>query len=233
MAQPTLQTGEKVPRQQSQPGAVTVMFADMVGYSHQLQRDQARNSVQAAKSIRLFKSLIADYNGKVANVAGDGLLALFAVSSDALTFAIEVQRGFHEQAVWSDGDPVKFRVALNRGEISIRQGNVQGHCVNVAARLQSLAAPGGIVLTADVASALDASARSQLVSIGPRFLKNITGPVEVYSVKTDHQASPGEPLRELQPSRPRQPSVAVLAFRNLSGDPANELVRPLAARGDR
>lgn len=203
-------------------GAVTVMFADMVGYSHQLQRDQARNSVQAAKSIRLFKSLIADYNGKVANVAGDGLLALFATSQDALTFAIEVQRGFHEQAVWSDGDPMRFRIALSRGEISRRQGNVQGHCVNVAARLQSLAAPGGIVLTADIVSALDVSEQSHLVCMGPKFLKNITGPVEVYSVTTAHQSTPGEPLRELHPARPRQPSVAVLALRNLSGDPANE-----------
>jgi adenylate cyclase len=222
MAQQTVRASGKIGRLNRQTGAVTVMFADMVGYSNQLQRDQARNSVQAAKSIRLFKTLIADYNGKVANVAGDGLLAVFATSDDALTFAIEVQRGFHEQAVWSSGDPVKFRIALNRGEIAIRQGNVQGHCVNVAARLQSFAAPGGIVLTADVASKIDDSARSQLVSMGPRFLKNITGSVEVYSVKNEHKGNEGEPLRELQPSRPRQPSVAVLAFRNLSGDPAND-----------
>ena len=114
---------------------VTVMFADMVGYSDRLQRDQARNSAQAAKSIRLFKSLISDYNGKVANVAGDGILALFMNSTDALTFAREVQRTFYEQAVWSDGEPMRFRIGLSQGEIAVKQRNVHGHCVNVAARI--------------------------------------------------------------------------------------------------
>jgi adenylate cyclase len=207
-----------------QPGrrSATVMFADMVGYSDRLQRDEARNTAQAAKSIRLFKSLIAEYKGKVANVAGDGLLALFSTSSDALTFAIEVQRSFHEQAVWSDGDPIKFRIALSCGEIAIKNRNVHGHCVNVAARLQSLATPGDIVLTAEVGGSLDATARDLLVPLGPRVLKNITGPVEVYSVATRRQKSPAEPTRDVQPSRPRQPSVAVLALLNLSGDPAND-----------
>lgn len=221
MPNATLQSGEQSGRQARRTVA-TVMFADMVGYSHRLQRDEARNSAQAAKSIRLFKSLITDYSGRVANVAGDGLLALFPTSSDAVTFAIEVQRSFHEQAVWSDGEPMKFRIALSQGEISVKQGNVQGHCVNVAARLQSLAAPGGIVLTADVGNTLDASTRTLLVPIGPRVLKNITGSVEVYSVATDRREGPGEPIRDVQPSQPRQPSVAVLALVNLSGDPANE-----------
>jgi adenylate cyclase len=212
------QTGGPRPRRST----VTVMFADMVGYSHQLQRDEVRNAAQSAKSIALFKSLIADYNGKVANVAGDGLLALFPNSTDAVTFAIEVQRNFYEQAVWSDGDPIKFRVALSQGDISVRQGNVQGHCVNVAARLQSLAAPGGIVLTGDLVKLLDASLQSQVVPLGRRVLKNITGSVEVYSVATDRPETPEEPRKDLLPSRPRQPSVAVLALINLSGDPAND-----------
>src|SRR5690349_20565004 len=117
-------------RRQPSRRSATVMFADMVGYSDRLQRDEARNTAQAAKSIRLFKSLIGEYNGKVANVAGDGLLALFSTSNDALTFAIEVQRNFHEQAVWSDGDPIKFRIALSSGEITTKNRNVHGHCVN-------------------------------------------------------------------------------------------------------
>jgi adenylate cyclase len=217
----TLQVSER-PGRRPLGGAVTVMFADMVGYSHRLQRDQARNSVQAAKSIRLFKTLIAEYGGKVVNVAGDGLLAVFTSSSDAVTFAVAIQRNFHEQAIWSDGEPMQFRIALSHGEISIKQGNVQGHCVNVAARLQSLAAPGGIVLTADVGSALDASAQALLVPIGPRVLKNITGSVEVYSVVTDRRESTGLPIRDRHLSRPRQPSVAILALVNLSGDPAND-----------
>jgi adenylate cyclase len=99
-------------------------------------------------------------------VAGDGLLALFGSSNDALNFATEVQRSFHEQAVWSDGDPMKFRIALSRGEISVKQGNVHGHCVNVAAPLQTLAAPGDIVLTGDVGEALEPARRPVLVPIG-------------------------------------------------------------------
>src|SRR5262249_17984395 len=143
-------------------------------------------------------------------------------SNEAITFAIEVQRSFHEQAVWSDGDPMKFRIALSRGEISIKNRNVHGHCVNVAARLQSVAAPGEIVLTTEVSETLDEATRPRLMPMGPRVLKNISGSVEVYSVAAMRKAAPEDPVRELQPSRPRQPSVAVLALANLSGDPANE-----------
>lgn len=221
MPDATLQLGEPASRQ-PHGQAVTVMFADMVGYSHRLQRDQARNSAQVAKSIRLFKTLIADYGGKVVNVAGDGLLAVFTSSSDAVTFAIEIQRSFHEQAVWSDGEPMQFRIALSHGEVSIKQGNVQGHCVNVAARLQSLAAPGGIVLTPEIGSALNAQVQNQLVPMGPRVLKNIAGPVEVFSLAIDRPETPGVPTQDRQLSRPRQPSVAVLALINLSGNPAND-----------
>src|SRR5262249_54905663 len=127
MSGTALESEKRPARRQPSRRSATVMFADMVGYSDRLQRDQTRNTAQAVKSIRLFKSLIADYNGKVANVAGDGLLALFSSPTDALNFAIEVQRSFHEQAVWSDGDPIKFRIALSCGEITVKNRNVHGH----------------------------------------------------------------------------------------------------------
>jgi adenylate cyclase len=194
------------------------MFADMVGYSHHIQRDDARNAVQATKSIRLFKSLIGDYGGRVVNVAGDGILAVFTRDAEALRFAVEVQRNFREQAVWSDGDPMEFRIALSRGEVSVHERNVTGHCVNIAARLQEHAAPGGIVLTADVGGMLDPDSQIRLVPMGPRVLKNIAGQVEVFSVATDRPHDANGPPFDLLPSRPRQPSVAVLALTNLSGD---------------
>jgi adenylate cyclase len=201
-----------------------VMFADMVEYSRRLEQDEKRNTALATKSVQLFKSLIGDYGGKVANVAGDGLLALFESAEEALRFAVQVQEEFRDQAVWGDGEPMMFRIGLSLGEITISHGNVQGHCVNVAARLQMLAEPGEIYVTAAVRDAARGFAEAALRSLGPQRLKNISDEVEVFAVsrpgRKTRRLSETPPATAFQPSR--QPSVAVLALANLSGDLAND-----------
>ena len=91
----------------SSPGprrkVAAVMFADMVGYSRRLEADEVTNSEQAARSIDLFRSLIGSYGGIVANVAGDGILALFENPDHALSFALQMRSEFRAQAVWGDG----------------------------------------------------------------------------------------------------------------------------------
>ncbi len=201
-----------------------VMFADMVGYSRQLEQDERRNALQAERSVELFRSLVGDYGGAVANVAGDGILAIFASADEAVRFAIQVQSDFQGQAVWGDGQPIEFRIGINLGEITESQGDVRGHSVNVAARLQQIAEPGAIVVSSAVRDAVGDQAELSLRSLGRPTLKNIQTSIEVFSVGRGEQ----EPELVVRDTRPtptvtaRQPSIAVLALQNLSGDPSND-----------
>ena len=202
-----------------------VMFADMVGYSLHVERDEVRNSLQAAKSVELFKSLVGDYGGAVANVAGDGILALFGDADQAMRFAVLIQNEFRQQAVWCDGEPIRFRIAISYGELTENQGIVQGHCVNVAARLQQLAAPDGIVVTSAVRDAIKNQAEVTLRSIGRPALKNLSQSTEVFAVAEAGMVSPASIAADRSAFTAEAwsgPSIAVLALQNLSGDPANE-----------
>jgi adenylate cyclase len=201
------------------------MFADMVGYSRHMEQDEERNSAQTTRSVELFTSLIGDYGGQVANVAGDGILALFDSAEQALRFAMQMQSEFRDQAVWADGEPIQFRIGLNVGEVMVKDGNVQGHCVNVAARLQAMAEPGGIVVTGAVRDAVRDYSGMLLQPLGRQALKNISEAVEVFAVGQTGAvpARSIEAARAAPPAAPaRHPSVAVLALANLSGDPAND-----------
>jgi len=202
-----------------------VMFADMVGYSRRLETDEAVNSEQVARSIELFRSLISHYGGSVANVAGDGILALFENTHDALRFALQMRSEFRDQAVWSDGQPIEFRIGLNLGEVTVTDANVQGHCVNVASRLQALAEPGEILVGERIRLSIGDTPEVSFRSLGHPPLKNVSEPIEVFAVDQSATQSewPIEILRKPPPPAPaRHPSVAVLALSNLSGDPAND-----------
>jgi TolB-like protein/class 3 adenylate cyclase len=201
------------------------MFADLVGYSTRVEQDELRNSDLAQKSVELFRSLIGDYGGEVANVAGDGILALFDSAEQSLRFAIQMRTEFRDQAVWGDGDPILFRIGLNVGEVVVTQGNVHGHCVNVAARLQGIAEPGAIVMTAAFRAAVRNDAGLAVQALGARALKNISEQIEVFAVgqlaaaeAPIVAAAPAAPVREIS----RTPSVAVLKLTNLSGDASND-----------
>ena len=204
-----------------------VMFADMVDYSKHMERDEERNQGRAAHSVELFRSLIGDYGGQVANVAGDGILALFDSAERAMRFALQMQTEFRDQAVWSGGEPIQFRIGLNLGEVIVNQGSVWGHCINVAARLQAVAEPGSIVVTGAIRTAIRQLAGISLQPLGARTLKNISEPVEVFALRQPPPASAPALVAgttratpALEPSR--NPSVAVLALANLSGDPGND-----------
>jgi class 3 adenylate cyclase len=127
----------------------TILFADVHGYARLMDANELRTYERVTHAVRLIKSLIGDYGGRVMNVAGDGVLALFDNPSQALNFAVTIQQEFRNEAVWSAGDePVAFRIGLNVGEVLIDDdANVQGRSVNLAARIQELALPGGICIS--------------------------------------------------------------------------------------
>lgn len=202
--------------------SATVMIADVVGYSRRLEQDEEHNLPQVVRSFELFKSLSREYGGEVVNVSGDGILALFGEKEKAVGFAVQIQKEFRDHAVWSSGDPIEVRIGIALGDVVENFGTFQGHCINVAARLQTMAEPGGVLVTRAVADSVASTLGVSLRSLGRPTLKNLARQFEVFAV----EAAAG-PQRRVQMGREKpvlepagQPSVAVLPLTNLSTQPA-------------
>jgi adenylate cyclase len=204
-----------------------ILFADVHGYSRLMARSEERTYQRVTQAIRLIKSLVGDYGGRVEHVAGDGILALFETAPQALQFAIAIQREFRNEAVWHGQEgPLAFRIGINLGEVLVGdEANVQGHSINVAARVQSLARAGGICITAAVQRAVPDSLGIPIRRLGPRRLAGITEPVEVFAIEINGSPAPVAAQPTSPPSDLVQPfteaSVAVLPLQNLSSDPRN------------
>jgi len=204
-----------------------ILFADVHGYSRLMARNEERTYQRVTQAIRLIRSLIGDYGGQVQHIAGDGILALFVSAAQALQFAVAIQREFRNEAVWNpDNEPLAFRIGINVGEVLVGgEANVQGHSVNVAARIQALARPGGICITEAVQRAVSDTVGIAMRQLGPQALKNMTEPVEVFAIEVNGAPAPVSVELPPTPSELTQPfteaSVAVLPLANLSNDPRN------------
>lgn len=201
-----------------------ILFADIHGYSRLMNKDELGTYERVTRSIALIRSLIDDYGGQVVQTVGDGVLALFEDARDALRFAVEMQREFRNDSVWNaDGDQIAFRIGINEGEVLVGENGVQGHCVNVAARIQAIAKPGGICVSAAVHDIVRHVTDYSMRTLGPRKLKNIADPVEIFSIEVNGIET--QPSIEITAQaeqvvvEPEQVSVAVLPLNNLSGDP--------------
>lgn len=204
-----------------------ILFADVHGYTRLMARNEERTYERVTEAIRLIRSLIGDYDGRVEHVAGDGILALFETAPQALRFAVAIQREFRNEAVWhADDEPIAFRIGINVGEVLFGEANVQGHSVNVAARIQALARPGGICITGAVARAIRDSLGIAMRQLGPQSLKNIAEPVEVFAIEVNGSPRPvSVELPEVHGELTKpftEASLAVLPLDNLSGDPRNQ-----------
>ena len=200
------------------------MIADIAGFSRLVDRNESGNIDRVSRSIKLFRDLIGDYGGKVINIAGDGIFALFDSAAQAIRFAAEFQRELKNEVVWNEGDElIAFRIGINLGETTHTAEGVDGHSINVAARIQTLAEPGGICITELIKRAVHDWSDLALRPMGKKSLKNIDEPVEVFAVEIKEGEARAkvvalsEPIRE-RSEKIKNASVAILPLVNLTDD---------------
>jgi adenylate cyclase len=197
-----------------------ILSADVAGYSRLMGQDEA-GTLARLKGLRreLIDPKIAEHKGRIVKTTGDGILVEFPSVVAAVACAVAVQRGMVElNADFPEDQRIEFRVGIHQGDIIVEDGDIFGDGVNVAARLEALAEPGGVCVSGRVQE--DAAGRLDLVfkDAGEQQLRNIARPVRAYHVALDrrtHDAPTALPL-------PDKPSVAVLPFQNMSGDPEQE-----------
>jgi adenylate cyclase len=224
-----------VPQEQRRLGAIVA--ADVVGYSRLIGRDESGtvSRVRQNRAERL-DPVLARHGGRLVKLTGDGALIEFASAVEALNASIEFQQSMAE-ANWGvpPESALLFRVGLHLGDLIVDGDDLYGDGVNVAARLEGAAPPGGIVISGTVHESVAGRVKAALEDLGQLELKNIERPVHAYLVKWDPQdwkevaaappvqprvegsQSPGGPF-----SLPDKPSIAVLPFQNISGDPEQE-----------
>jgi TolB-like protein/class 3 adenylate cyclase len=204
-----------------------ILAADVTGYSRLIGADE-EGTLNRLRSIRadLIDPKITEHRGRIVKTTGDGLLVEFSSVVDALRCASQWQRGMDERNAAAPGDDrIEFRIGVHQGDVVVEDGDIFGDGVNIAARLEGLAEPGGICVSARVQE--DAAGRLDLTfdDLGEQSLKNIARSVRVYRVRVataekTPQPGPvdGAPVLPL----PEKPSIAVLPFANMSGDPEQE-----------
>lgn len=204
-----------------------ILAADMVGFSRQMQDDEVRT----LENLNLVRTMIVDREisgnrGRIFKNTGDGFLAEFASAVDALTCARAIQTAIHQHnQPERPGEQVVFRMGLNIGDIILENGDVFGDGVNIAARLEPLAPPGGIVVADTVHDQLWNKADVGFESQGSKQLKGIADPVEVFLVVEGRT----EDRRRSRPSASEPagediPVLAILPFENMSTDPDQDFL---------
>jgi adenylate cyclase len=201
-----------------------VLAADVVGYSRLMGIDEA-GTLARLKALRrdLIDPQIAAHAGRIVKLMGDGVLVEFGSAVDAVACAIEIQKHLRKRDPSGAGaDPIQFRIGINVGDIIIEDGDIFGDGVNIAARIEGVAAPGGISISEDAWRQVQGKVAANFVDAGEQSLKNIARPVRIYRLDLSQKVAPSS-----QASRPLsrlsdEPSIAVLAFNNMSGDPEQE-----------
>ena len=215
---PCLAQGKQLPTDPVQRRLAAILAADMVGYSRLMGAEEENTLAALTAHLRdHIEPAIAEHRGRVVKTTGDGLLAEFASVVDAVRCAIAVQDGMAGRNANASGDRrIDFRIGINLGDVIVQEGNVFGDGVNIAARLEGLAEPGGIVVSDKVYNEVRTKLDLGYEDLGPQQVKNIAEPVRCWRVGADTEPA------DSPPPLPDKPSIAVLPFNNMSGDPEQE-----------
>ena len=203
-----------------------ILAADVVGYSRLMGLDES-GTLEALKTLRreLVDGKIAEHQGRIVKLTGDGMLVEFASVVNAVGCAADIQRRMHERnAETPETRRIEFRIGINLGDIIFEDDDIFGDGVNVAARLESIAKPGGVAVSGTVRDSIGNRLDVTFEDTGEQSLKNIERPVRVYNVnifpKTPTVVAAAR--ANADPLARQKPSIAVLPFNNMSGDPEQE-----------
>ena len=204
--------------QRVQRRLAAILAADVVGYSALMQRAEEATYAEFERLKReLIEPSLSRHEGRLIKTTGDGALAEFASPLAAMRCAVEIQ-----DHLASGGSPLRLRVGLNLGDVIVGQdGDLYGDGINIAVRLEGTADPGGILISDKVYNEVEGKLDAGFEDRGEQQLKNISKPVRAYAVRAGAPGALTEGL-SAAPPLPDKPSIAVLPFQNMSGDPEQE-----------
>ena len=189
-----------------------VLVSDVVGYTKLMEED-TEGTVSAWSSARdiIIEPLIASRDGRIVKFTGDGFLAEFKTVREALECGIELQNSLKENIL-------EFRMGINLGDIIDDGKDIHGEGINIAARLEEIAEAGGICISGDVYNQVRNRVDAEYEDLGEQQVKNVSEPVQTYAVRFENVKS----VNDVIEAAVERPSIAILAFDNLSGDPEQE-----------
>jgi len=201
-----------------------ILAADVVGYSRLMGANES-GTLAALDTLRndFINPKISEHQGRIVKLTGDGMLVEFPSVVNAVACVTELQRGIRNRNAGMPKDHrIEFRMAVNVGDVIVQGEDIFGDGVNVAARLERIAAPGGITISGPVREHIGNRLDLAFEDMGEQTLKNIERPIRVYRVCLDNPAAPGTKNQKAAQHEQEKPAIAVLPFNNMSGDPEQE-----------
>jgi adenylate cyclase len=209
---------------------VAVFAADVEGYSRLMGADEVGTLKGLTERRAILDRFIGEHRGRIANTAGDSVLAEFGSAVDAVQCAVEAQTALAEANSSQAPDRrICFRIGIHIGDVMVRAGDLFGDGVNIAARLQSIAKPGGVCISGATYDQVRKVLPMTFVDLGVQQVKNIQEQISAYKVGASGETREAAPAHvveaESPPPLPDKPSIAVLPFQNMSGDSEQEYLR--------